>query len=357
MSSDVLRLSVILPDGEPPSEFRIFATGMTDTCYGPYLFDAISAAMVMKAYADQGNELMVDYEHKSLDPWAPAGAGKAAGWYRLELRGSECWAVDVRWTPDAAAGLLNREWRYFSPAVVLDRESGRIEALINVALTNMPATMRMDPLMASRALSRVASESSPRDTSMSNVAILALLGLGASASEKEIADEVTTLNASASRAKETERALFGATGADSVDKAIGIVLGWKSGAEQVPTLTARVAELEAECERSDRETLLSQHAQKFTPALKQWAQTQTLDALKGFVASAPDIPGLAPSRVRANEATETNESAAVLQGKAWEQLTPSEKHNLFVENRVLYDALKADYQRRGAPRLEQRTTA
>ncbi len=340
---DILRLSVFVPEGEPPSEFRIFKVGLTETCYGAYLFDEISAAMVMKTFSEQGNDLMVDYEHKSLDPWAPAGAGKAAGFYRIELRGGECWAVDVRWTPRAGDELRNREWRFFSPAAVIDRESGRIESLINIALTNMPATTRMDPLMASRLLPPTAAPTTAEETiDMSNLGLLAILGLAAAATEKEIADEVTALKSRAADASALQRTLLSTTGAPSVDTAIGIIVGWKEGAARVSTLQARVTELEAEGEKREREALLGAHGRKFTPALKKWAASQSLDALKGFVASAPDLAGFTPERTSPPD----DEPANDLGDKRWDQLSASEKHNLHFENPALYTALKAEHAKR-----------
>lgn len=116
---------------------------------------------MLARYADQGNELMVDYDHYSLGfALDPALAGKAAGWFGLELRGGELWAVNVRWTQPAAEALSRGEWKYISPAFVTD-ESGRICELINVALTNIPATKNMRPLIAASALALLGGKMSP----------------------------------------------------------------------------------------------------------------------------------------------------------------------------------------------------
>lgn len=156
----MLRVAVALSDGAPPTEFRIFPAGKVETSKGVFVFDEKAAASVMAAYADQGNELMVDYDHASLSlALDPAQAGKAAGWFGLELRDGELWAVNVRWTEPAAAALARAEWRYFSPA--FDHEDGRILELVNVALTNIPATKKMTPLMAASALALLGGTMSP----------------------------------------------------------------------------------------------------------------------------------------------------------------------------------------------------
>ncbi len=145
----VTALSVVLTGDQPPSEFRVFTAGKVDTSKGTFVFDADAAASVMTDYAKQGNELMVDYDHASLAGLSidPAQAGKAAGWFNLELRAGELWAVNVRWTAPASAQLSAKEWRYMSPAFQTD-EAGHITSLLNVALTNIPATRNLAPLMA-----------------------------------------------------------------------------------------------------------------------------------------------------------------------------------------------------------------
>lgn len=148
----VTALSIALTGDEPPSEFRIFAAGKVETSKGDFLFDDKAARLVMADYATQGNELMVDYDHASLAGLTldPAQSGKAAGWFNIELRMGELWAVNVRWTEPAHAALARKEWRYMSPAFNTE-EGGRITSLLNVALTNIPATRKLQPLMAANA--------------------------------------------------------------------------------------------------------------------------------------------------------------------------------------------------------------
>lgn len=142
-------LSIEVTD-EPPTEFRIFTAGVVDTVKGEFLFDAKASKLVLAEYAEHGIDLMIDYDHASLGAESaidPANAGKAAGWFNIEVRGGELWAVNVRWTPPAAEALKRKEWRFMSPAFSTDK-SGRVTSLLNVALTNIPATRRLDPLVA-----------------------------------------------------------------------------------------------------------------------------------------------------------------------------------------------------------------
>ena len=135
-------------NGEPPAERELFPAGKTETSKGTFLFDAKSAEEVMSAYHDHGVELSFDYDHKMLDASGPPENGIAAGWFRPEVRDGALWATSIRWTPRAAEMLRNREFRYLSPAFFAERSTGRITRLINVALTNVPATKNIRPLIA-----------------------------------------------------------------------------------------------------------------------------------------------------------------------------------------------------------------
>jgi phage I-like protein len=127
---------------------RIFRAGVNETSKGPIVFDDAAAAAVMDAFAVRGNRLPFDYAHAMVpDSGARPEDQKAAGWFSLEVRpGPELWAVEITWTPTAAKGISDLEWLYFSPWVWTDVASGRADELINIALTNLPATYRQQEL-------------------------------------------------------------------------------------------------------------------------------------------------------------------------------------------------------------------
>ena len=131
----------------PPTEFRIFKVGENPTTKGVFLFDAAAAQAVMAAYQAQGVDYMIDLEHQALGDPNRADSADARGWFKLELRNGELWAVDCKWTPDGARRLAEKTQRYTSPAFLAD-ESGRVVELINVALVAMPATHGAAPLVA-----------------------------------------------------------------------------------------------------------------------------------------------------------------------------------------------------------------
>jgi phage I-like protein len=102
----------------------------------------------------------LDLEHRSLDRTATAltkDAADAMGWFNIELRGLELWAVNVRFTPEGAERLRAKKQRYTSPAFYWlgDEENGRVGEVINVALVSMPATHDQASLVAASRLAGV----------------------------------------------------------------------------------------------------------------------------------------------------------------------------------------------------------
>lgn len=139
-----------------PSEFRLFHAGVNHTSKGDFVFDGIAAQLVMESYAARNHSvpLMGDYEHQSLAS-PPIKALASATQFVPEIRrdangGPELWATQVQWTDVARSELEAGQYRMYSPAFVPD-ESGRIASLINFALTNLPASYEIAPLVAASA--------------------------------------------------------------------------------------------------------------------------------------------------------------------------------------------------------------
>jgi phage I-like protein len=142
-------------DAPLPTEFRVFKAGENVTSKGVFIFDIQAALDVMAAYQAWGVDLMIDLNHDAvIDSAARSDASDARGWFKLELRGGDLYAVDVRWTPDGARRLREKTQRYISPYFGHDKE-GRICEVINVAMVAMPATHDAPALVAAKRGERV----------------------------------------------------------------------------------------------------------------------------------------------------------------------------------------------------------
>ncbi len=166
-----------------PTEFRIFCEGWNDTYKGKFLFDEEAALCVMAEYEAHGVDRPVDLEHLSIDDEAPHYDPDARGWFKLEVRDGELWAVDVKWTPDGQRRLEQATQRYISPFFAFDKKSRRVQSLYNVAICAIPATKDMPALVAASARSKLelAALSIEADD-MEYKKVLAALGLGDDAS-------------------------------------------------------------------------------------------------------------------------------------------------------------------------------
>lgn len=319
----------------PPAEFRIFPRGLVETAYGPFIFDEKSAEMCMAEFTAQGNELFIDYDHKSLDDDGPVDSGKAAGWFVLEVRDDGLWAANVRWTPAAAAALSAGEWRYFSPAFFTDADR-RICHLINIALTNNPATKNMTPLVAASA--RGARAAARENPTMSK-AILVALGLAETVSEADAAGAAQTLFALA----HDLRALTGKT---SGDEALATVKAWQASHEQLAVERQELSALRAEREANAIEEAIKLGRQqgKITGGNEERVRKLgSAAAIGAFVETAlPVLP--------ANAKAEPTDAGAEVLSKTWEQLTTGEKHRLYNDDRASYEALRKDFERRTSGR-------
>jgi phage I-like protein len=271
LQKDFLSARITLAEGEggkktPPKEFRIFESGLIDTTKGPFLFDLDSASSVLRCAAEYGNQLNVDYNHGQAEAWPvdPSLSGKSAGWYDLELRNGELWAVNVNWTPPAYAAIENREWRFISPWFSYDGETRRIHELHNVAITNTPATKHLKPLTASR-LGETSTESPPM------LKLLAALSLPATATEQEALNAVAARDAqmtAATALKANVDAVLSLTGAADLSAALGTMKAWQEANAALPGVQAQLSALQKASAESELKALLdeAQKAGKVPPA-------------------------------------------------------------------------------------------
>jgi phage I-like protein len=292
---------------DPPSEFRLFPLGAVETTKGTFLLEPEDAKACLADWKAYGNDLSIDYGHGVFreDEGEPQ---RAAGWIGgLELRADGLWAVRVSWTPTAAEMLRNREQRYFSPAFETDDE-GHITRLLNVALTLMPATHRLTPLVASRRSGRT-TVSTRKHTTMADKYCKASdlekmadeleKKEGASEADKDMAARLRKLAEDAQEMSEggepeatsddpeegadpkkdeekqasarLARLAREVTGETDPSRVEGVLRALKGDAGTVATLSKRVAELEGAQTRGRVESFVKLHATpgpscKLTPA-------------------------------------------------------------------------------------------
>ena len=139
--------------GAVPDELVIYQPGWTEYYDGRRaLVDDEAARSILAAFERGGRDLVIDYEHGSIKPENRAeGAAPAAGWIKdLTWDPQRGLVARVEWNERARGYITSREYRFLSPAALVEEASGRVVELWNVALTNEPLTLGLQPIAASR---------------------------------------------------------------------------------------------------------------------------------------------------------------------------------------------------------------
>jgi len=257
-----LILSVLKEMTGAPTEFQLLPWGKIDISGDEpaYLYDQEAAALI-EEFKKRGNDMVIDYEHQTMqDVQAPA-----AGWIkRLVWKGTEGLWVAVEWTAKAAEYLKNREYRYFSPVIWVSAKERRIVLLENVALTNQPKINNLKPLMA-KMWHEDENKKQEREAIMFEK-LKKLLGLATEAGEDKIEEAVTQLMAKNAKlegdatkvvaCKEVMDALGAKEGAGK-DEVVQIVASLKAPADVAKTLSLEVAALKTKIAVMEQEDLIA----------------------------------------------------------------------------------------------------
>jgi phage I-like protein len=112
--------------------------------------DRHNAEQIIQAASASNVKLLVDYEHQSLKANDNGQPVPAAGWFKtLEWReGEGLYATDVAWTEKARGMIQSGEYRYLSPVMGFNGETGEITRIISAALTNSPALDSLEEVTA-----------------------------------------------------------------------------------------------------------------------------------------------------------------------------------------------------------------
>ncbi len=272
-----------------PERFRIWPKGQVSTrTLGEFLFDEEAANQVMADFMENGQaDLPLDYDHAMFSFFSPVEDKRAAGWFTPQVIGGELWATGITWTDRGRQAVESREWRYFSPAYKAPRTEAhdkdpklprRITKLFNVALTNVPNTKRLQPLVAALGADQ-------EEAAMLKF-ILAALGLKEDATEADVQRALANLT-KAGTSGELDgdwKALASLTGKASKVEILAAVQESKKAEVELAAQVAQAAKEKAEQEIA---ALVAKGIteKKITPALEPWARQQTKANLEAFLAA------------------------------------------------------------------------
>lgn len=104
-----------------------------------WFLDRYIATQVINDVRSRSTQVVIDYEHQTLESAKNGKPAPAAGWVEaIEWReGSGLW-IKPSWTARAKEHILGREYRYLSAVFPYDKSSGTPLSLHSVALVNTP---------------------------------------------------------------------------------------------------------------------------------------------------------------------------------------------------------------------------
>ncbi|WP_459199055.1 phage protease [Ralstonia pseudosolanacearum] len=255
---------------------------------------ATAQRLIELANADN-RQIVIDYEHQTLNAEKNGQPAPAAGWFKaMEWRdGVGLFATDVEWTDKARQMIGAKEYRYLSPVFGYDKKTGEVLRILHVALTNYPALDNL-PEVALRAAAHFQIPHHLENAMPEWLKkLLAQLGLNPE-DETAVTTALTALKsaAEASAAKDTEiAALRAASATTKPDPAKYVPI------ETMQALQGQVAALTTTVHGREVEDVIAgaQKAGKLLPAQEQWARelgNKDIAALRSFVATAQPIAAL-----------------------------------------------------------------
>lgn len=290
---------------------------------GHWQLDKAIATTLLNRVREQGQDILIDYDHQTLKTDQNGQPAPAAGWYNadeIEWREGQGLFIKPRWTDRAAALVAAREYRFLSAVFPYDAQ-GRPLELRMTAITNDPGVVGMQALTALSAhpvqpgQPATPAHVAQKENSMNELLkkLLAKLGIeltGDPTDEQlqKALTELDSLQASAKKAPELEAAL-------SAEKASLVALKAQPGgqidlAQYVPVATynalvSQVAALTAQVDTTDAATLIKEARTqgKVVAAeeeyLTAYAAQKGVAALKALLAPRPAIAALAASQTAA----------------------------------------------------------
>lgn len=188
-----------------------------------------------------------DYEHQALLSEENGQPAPASGWAtQFEWRdGIGLFALNVQWTARAKQMIEGGEYKYISPAIAYDTETGEVYGVVNASLTNIPC-LDLNPVAQQRMARLNASFiHQPPENSMNPVLLAMLKALGLTETDATTAEQAVSAIATLKAFNTDLRKAAGVDEAAPAAEAVTAVVALKANADKAASLTTEVATLKA----------------------------------------------------------------------------------------------------------------
>ena len=271
---------------QAPEWVQVLPVGLVKSTKGNFNVDSESVNLIINWFKQRGNDMVIDYEHQTLD----GVQAPASGWVKeLADRGPEGLWARVEWTPKAQEYIENKEYRYFSPVVAVRPSDRKAVFLHSIGLTNLPAISGMKPI----ANKDIYEEDEGMEI---HKQLASALSLDESASEEQVLAAVKALKDAPAVApvhKEVLDLLDLKDGA-SLAEIKGRVIALKNPAGYVKAEEFKALSDKLALRDRDELVSLALSSGKISPAQKAWAAEYALKDPTGFAAFIEAAPQVVP---------------------------------------------------------------
>jgi phage I-like protein len=316
-----------------PEEIQLLPYGYVKSTEGDFIVDEISIKEIKENLGKRKNDTVIDYEHQTIY----GGEAPAAGWFNVNDlidKGKVGLWVKPRWTPRAEQYIKNKEYRYFSPVVLVRLSDMRAINIHSGALTNTPAIDGMVPIINKNLTGFIPEEMEVKEE-MIIKALKQLLGLKDDATDQEVLDAVTQLNSASKLVANKEilqvlgldekatleqvkekitpvnlvanKEILEALGLDekaTVAEVKGKIIALKNPANYVSSEEFKALKEKLDKKEVDEVVQLALSQGKITPAQKDWAESMAKKDMEGFKQFLNTAPVVVPlSQIKVNKDT------------------------------------------------------
>lgn len=302
----------------PAGEFRA-RDGRPTECDAWLMTREIAERLITAADARK-TPYVLDYEHQTLRSAKNGKPAPAAAFFKkLEWReGEGLFAVDVEWTPTAAAMVADKAYRFISPVFSYDK-TGQVLEILHAALTNTPAVDGMEDVLLAAASLMAAHLTTEGTTAMDELLerLRWMLNLPITATAEEITEELNKLIAQISGAEAVTAATYDLSAVinglsqNVADLTARIETPDPAKWVSVDMMTAAVQQAAEKAAVGNQAALATQEAEllitaalsdgRLLPAQESWALTLAKsdpESLKTYIGKAPKIAALTTTQTQ-----------------------------------------------------------
>ena len=254
-------MTLVQEDGKAPELIQLLPRGWIKPNGISINIDEESIKMILENFEKRENDLVLDYEHQTLD----GVEAPAAAWItKLEEKEDGLWAF-VEWTNRGREYVEQREYRYISPVLTIDEDTLRGIQLLSAALTNNPAIDGMTPVAATETNTKNGGNKMEFLTKLAE-----LLGLSSEATEEEVLSLIQgMINNEEEVPEELAEVLELEDGEVTIAAAKKKIYAMKMGSvskSEMANVSRQLSEM-----RAEKTVEVAMSEGKITPVQKNWA--------------------------------------------------------------------------------------